>query len=196
MTTTKTLWLVGSFALLGLVRPVAAAETADDKAVQKTLKTLVNSIRYNKDDVAAKQLSFEAMAKGLLQDTWAGLSEADRKEFLTHLETLIRRMSFTKGRDMFQYLDAVLYDPVKMQGDAAHCKSTVVVHRELKKTEIPIEWVLVREGGAWKVADTVTLGESTTEGIRQDQVLPLLKEGGVPALMDALRKKAAELKKA
>ncbi|HET6343740.1 MAG TPA: ABC transporter substrate-binding protein, partial [Myxococcota bacterium] len=151
---------------------------------------------YNKDDVAAKQLSFEAMAKGLLQDTWTGLSEADRKEFLAHLETLIRRMSFTKGRDMFQYLDAVLYAPVTMHGEAAHCKSTVVVHRELKKTEIPIEWVLVKEGGAWKVADTVTLGESTTEGIRQDQVLPLLKEGGIPALMDALRKKAAELKKA
>jgi phospholipid transport system substrate-binding protein len=194
MTAKKKLWVLGLLALVAMAR-VASAESADDKAVQKTLKTLVSSIRYSKDDIAAKQLSFEAMAKALLQDTWTTMSEPERKEFLTHLDTLMRRMSFAKGRDMFQYLDAVLYEPVKVQGEVAHCKSTVVVHRELKKTEIPIEWVLVKEGGAWKVADTVTMGESTTEGIRQDQVLPLLKEGGVPALLDAMRKKAAEFKK-
>src|SRR5690349_17048936 len=135
------------------------------------------------------------MAKALMAETWATMSPADQKEFVADLEILLRKISFTKGREMFQYLDAVLYDPVKMVGDAAHCKSTVVVHRDLKKTEIPIEWVLLKEGGQWKVIDTVTLGESTTAGIRQDQVLPLLKEGGVPALMDALRKKVAEVNK-
>ena len=49
--------------------------------------------------------------------------------------------------------------------------------------------------GAWKVADTTMLGQSTAEGIREDQVEPLLKEGGVSKVLEALRGKVAELKK-
>lgn len=172
-----------------------AAESADDKAVQKVIKALITSIRYNKDDLAAKQLAFAPMSKLLMDDAWATMKEPERQEFAANLEALIRGLSFTKGREMFQYLDAVLYDPVKVQGDKAHCKSTVVIHRDLKKTEIPIEWVLVKDGGQWKVVDTVSLGESTTQGIREEQIKPLVKEGGVAGVLAAMRKKMGELKK-
>src|SRR5689334_448492 len=154
--------LCSSFLLASLwTAPALAAPSPNDAAVQKVLKALINAIRYNKDDLAAKQLAFGPMSKALMDDTWASMSEAERKEFTTDLEGLIRGISFAKGREMFQYLDAVLYDPVKMKGDQAECKSTVVIHRDLKKTEIPITWVLVQDGGAWKVVDTISLGEST-----------------------------------
>ncbi len=172
-----------------------AAAAPDDKAVQKTLKTLISAVRYGKDDMAAKQLAFNAMAQDLLGATWAKASPAEQKEIVSGLETLLRKVSFPKGREIFQYLDAVLYDPVVVEGGKVKCKSTVVIHRDLKKTELPITWVLVQESGQWKVVDTVSMGDSTAASIREDQVDPLLKEGGVPSLMAALRKKVAEAKK-
>ena len=174
---------------------VQAAESPDDKAVQQTLKTLVSSIRYSKDDKAAEQLSYEDMCKALFSDTWKTMSPADQKEAIANLEVLLRKMAFPKGREMFQYLDAVLYDPVKVDNGLARIKSTVVIHRDVKKSEIPIEWSLVKVGGKWKVVDTITMGDSTTQAIREDQVQPLLKEGGVPAVLEAMRKKVKEVQK-
>jgi phospholipid transport system substrate-binding protein len=179
-----------------LLAPVAAqAQTDTDVAVQKTLKTLVNSIRYGKDDLAAKQLAFGAMAKGLLTDDWGKFSAAEQAELASGLESVIRALSFRKGKEMFKYLDALLFDSAKVSGDKARVRSTIVVHRDLKKAEVIIEWVLVNEGGAWKVLDTVMLGESTMASLRDDQVKPLFKQGGAPAVMKAIRDKVAETKK-
>ncbi len=180
---------------LWLAPQTAQAQSETDAAVQKTLKTLVNSIRYGKDDLAAKQLAFGAMARGLLTDDWGKFSPAEQAELTSGLETVIRAASFKKGRDMFQYLDALLFDAAKVTGDKAKVRSTIVVHRELKKAEIIIEWVLVNEGGAWKVLDTVMLGESTMASLRDEQVKPLFKQGGVAAVMKAMRDKVAETKK-
>lgn len=181
--------------LMSIAVTSRAAETPDDKSIKKVLTTLVNAIKYGKDETAAKQLAFKSMAKRLLGETWDTMQAGDQKEAAADLEILIRKMSFGKGHEMFQYLDAVLFDPVKLQGEEAHCKATVVVHRDLKKQEIPIEWVLLKEGGQWKVVDTITVGESTTQGIREEQVQPLLKEGGVPKIMDTLRTKVKEAQK-
>ena len=197
MTSRRSLALLSTLALLVAWGPTAAPAqaAAEDAALQKVLKTLVNSIRYGKDDTAAKQVAFGPMAGALLGDKWKDASEAERKELTAGIETLIRNLSFPRGREMFEHLDAILYDPAKIEGDTAKVKSTVVVHRNYKKTEIGIEWVLVKDGGAWKVVDTVMLGESTTTGIREEQVEPLLKEGGIPAVLTAMRDKIAETKK-
>lgn len=178
------------------ILPVAAhADAAADKATQKTIKSLVGAIRYGKDDLAAKQIAFGAMSKGLMAATWTKITPAQQAEFQKNLEGLIRGLSFPQGKDMFQYLDAMLYDSARVEGAEAKVKSTVVVHRDLKKTEIIIDWVLVQEGGAWKVVDTVMLGESTLTGLRDEQVQPLVKEGGIDTVLQAMRQKLAEIKK-
>lgn len=187
--------LLTAFLFCGWAAWTPAHAAGEDKAVQKTITVLVNSIRYNKDDLAAKQLAYESMSKALMAETWGTMNGDQQKEFKDSLQSLLRMMAFAKGRDMFKYLDALLFDTTKVEGDTAHVKTTVVVHRDLKKTEIPLEWVLVKDGGAWKVADTVTMGESTATGMREDQVLPLMKEGGVDAVLGAMRQKIAELKK-
>jgi ABC-type transporter MlaC component len=97
---------------------------------------------------------------------------------------------------MFKHLDAVLLKPSVVQKDRATCVSTVVVNRNYKKADIAIEWVLVRAQGGWKVVDTLMLGESTAEGIREDQLEPLLQQGGMENVLKAMRKRAAELAKA
>ena len=183
-----------AFGQLGIAH-LARADSETDQAVQKTLKTLVGSIRYGKDDTAAKQLAFTAMGKELLADDWSNLTPAEQSEVGHGLETVIRAASFAKGRDMFKYLDALLFEPARVSGDRAQVKSTIVVHRELKKTEVIIDWVLIKDGGSWKVLDTVMLGESTLKGLRDDQVVPLLKQGGTAAVLKALRDKVATVQK-
>jgi len=178
--------------LAGLARPAAAAPSVENTA-KKTIKTLVNAIRYKKDDLAAKQLGFQTMAASIMGEHWQKTSTSDRKELTTGLEKLVRKITFAKGREMFEYLDAILYDNVRMADDRAICKTTIVVHHKLKKKEVVIEFVLAQEAGGWKVVDTILLGESTAEGIYEDQIEPLVDEGGIPAVMTALRKKLAEL---
>jgi phospholipid transport system substrate-binding protein len=171
----------------------AQAAAADDAAVQKTLKTLVNAIRYSKDDLALRQLNLAGMSQKLMGDAWGQMDEAQRKSFQNDLGRVLAGLSFSRGREIFQYLDAVLYAPVTIEGEQARCKSTVVIHRDLKKKEMPIEWVLSKEGGTYKVVDTIFLGESTAQGVREEQVAPLLKEGGVQAVIKALAAQVAKL---
>lgn len=168
-----------------------SATSANDAAVQKTLKILIGAIRYKKDDLALKQLALPEMSQVLMGESWSTMQTSEKDAFLGDLATLLKGMCFPRGRDIFQYLDAVFYAPATFSEHEAHCKSTVVVHRELKKTEIVIDWVLHQQaGGAWRVVDTKMLGESTAEGIREDQVLPLLKEGGVAKVLEAMRTQA------
>jgi len=182
--------------VLALLAPAhARAASEADEAIQKTLKGLVNSIRYGKDDLAAQKVAFRSMGPQLLTDEWGKFSPAEQAEIGRGLETIVRALSFKKGREMFQYLDALLFEPARIDGDKAKAKSTIVVHRDLKKAEIIIDWVLVKEAGTWKVLDTIMLGESTLAGLRDDQVKPLFRQGGTPAVMKALRDKVAEVKK-
>lgn len=178
---------------LFLVLPGIAQAKPSDQEIQKVIKTVVNAIRFNKDDVAAKQVAFRPMAEAIMDDAWKELDDAQKKEIVAGVETLIRRISFAKGREMFQHLDAILYNPIEVKGPKVNCRATVVVHRNYKKTEIVIDFVLVQDEGAWRIMDTVMAGESTTMGIHEDQVEPLLEKGGIPAVLKALREKIAEV---
>jgi len=177
-----------------LLTQSAWAQKADPKAIEKTVKTVITAVRFNQDELAAKQIAFDNMTKRLMGSDWVKVSDADKKELRAGIETLIRKISFKRGHGMFEHLDAVLYDTPRIKDDEARIKSTVVVYRDYKKAEIAIDWVLVPESNQWKIVDTVLLGESTLEGIHEDEVKPLISEGGIPKVMQALRKKLADIK--
>ncbi|MBN1959333.1 MAG: ABC transporter substrate-binding protein [Deltaproteobacteria bacterium] len=191
----NTLYLLTAFInVILLFMPASIqASNSDDIAIQKTIKSLIGSIRYGKDTSAAKKISFADMAHELLQDDFNKFTANEQKEIISGLETIIKAISFAKGREMFKYLDAMLFTPAKIEAEHARIKSTVVIHRNLKKTEIVLEWVLVKQKGSWKVIDTIMLGESTLKGLRDEQVKPLLEQGGTQAVLKALRDKVAEV---
>jgi phospholipid transport system substrate-binding protein len=170
------------------------ASVADAAAAQKSVRALINAIRYNKDDLAAKKLNFDGMARLLLADDYAQASTAQRQDFVASLGKLVTGTSFPKGRDLFHYLDALLFETATSQGDAMHVKSVVVVHRNLKKVELPIEWVLTRTAGQWQVVDIISMNESTAQGIREEEVLPLYKEGGLTQVLTAMHERLEQLK--
>jgi phospholipid transport system substrate-binding protein len=63
----------------------------------------------------------------------------------------------------------------------------------VKKQEMKLQYSLAQEKGAWKVVDVAVLGDSMLTGIRDDQVRPIMKQGGWDHLLDLMRKKEAEL---
>ncbi|MBI5508812.1 MAG: ABC transporter substrate-binding protein [Deltaproteobacteria bacterium] len=170
-----------------------AASAAAPAAAQKPIKTVVNSVRYGKYDLAAKQLAFPEMVTRLLGDHLGKFTPEEQKELSAGLETIIRAKSFPKGKEMFEHLDNIIYSEPRDESGDPRCKTTIVVLRNYKKAEIVIDWVLTQKAGAYTILDIVMMGESTLIGIREDQVEPLLKEGGAAAVMKAMRTKVAEI---
>jgi len=191
--------LIAVAALFAFALSAAPAEAKGKKKKQKTtqyqkpVKMLIGAIRYKKDKLALKLLALDQMTKELNASHWDEMKPAERKEFEKNLGILLQKLSFPKARDLFKHIDAILYDQPTVKGDRATIKSTIVVHRAYKKKEIVITWTLFKRGKKWLILDTKTVGESTTKGLREDQVDPLVNEGGVKKLLQAMRDKVKEL---
>lgn len=170
---------------------VALAAGAKDE-VSKPLKTVVNSVRYGKDVLALKYFAGEEQGKQLLGDEWAKGTDAQRKEFVKLFHTVFAKVAFPKFRSQFENLDTILYEEPVVTGDKAELASTILINHPLKKQELKVKYSLVKTGG-WQVVDVAVLGDSMIKGIREDQIVPIMKEGGWDNLLKLLREKAKEL---
>lgn len=181
-------------AAIALTASLSLATGASPKdEVSKPLKTVVNSVRYGKDKMALKLFAGEAQGKALLGADWDKGSDAQRKEFVQLFHVLFAKLAFPKIRKNFENLDTVLYENPTVTGDAAEIGSTILINHPLKKQELKVRYTLVKQGG-WKVVDVSVLGDSMLKGIRDDQIIPLMKEGGWDGLLKAMRERDAELK--
>ena len=183
-----------AFAIAALPAEAKPKKKEKTTQYQKPVKMLIGAIRYKKDDMALKLLALDTMTAELNRSHWAKMSADQRKAFEKNLGILLKKLSFTKARDLFKHLDAILYDEPEVKGDRAKIKSTIVVHRAYKKTELVITWTLLKRGKKWLVLDTTVAGESTMEGLRDDQVDPLVKEGGIKLLLQKMEEKIKSLK--
>jgi phospholipid transport system substrate-binding protein len=163
--------------------------------LSKPLKTVVNSVRYGKDLLALKSFAGDEQGKLLCADSWAKGTDAQRAEFQKLFLELFAKIAFPKIRKNFENLDTVLYDDPAVEGDKATIGSTILINHPMKKQELKVTYAMVKGKGGWQVVDvTVKGGNSMLTDIRDDQVQPLLKEGGWDGLLKAMRDKSAELK--
>jgi phospholipid transport system substrate-binding protein len=179
--------------IAALVLSFPALATPKDE-VTKPLKTIINSVRYGKDLAALKMFAGEEQGKVLVQDSWSKGTDAQRKEFQELFQQLFAKIAFPKIRKNFENLDTVLYEEPVITGETASVASTILINHPLKKQELKVKYQLVKQGTAWKVVDVSVLGDSMLTGIREDQIQPILKEGGWDALLKAMREKAQEMK--
>ncbi|WP_257453352.1 Tgt2/MlaC family protein [Archangium lipolyticum] len=179
-------------ATLTLALPVLAAP---NETVAKPVKTVVQSVRYSKDDLAIKQLANEEQGRFLLGEDWEKGTDAQRKEFIQLFNKLFSKIAFPKVRENFKNLASITYEDPVLEGDKAKVKSTVIIEHPMKKQEMKLQYSLVKTQGAWKVLDVAVLGDSMLTGIRDDQVRPIMQQGGWDHLLDLMRKKDAELSK-
>ncbi len=168
-------------------------EAGMDDYISKPIKTVVNSVRYGKDLLALKAFAGEEQGKLLLGDDWAKGTEAQRKEFLSLFHTLFAKIAFPKIRKNFENLDTVLYDEPVITDDRAEISSTILINHPLKKQELKAKYKLVKEKSGYKVVDVSVLGDSMLKGIRDDQIIPIMKEGGWENLLKLMREKAKEV---
>nr|WP_228531160.1 MULTISPECIES: ABC transporter substrate-binding protein [Myxococcaceae] len=172
----------------------AAASTAADKAPIKPLTTLISGVRYGKDALALQQFDGDAQGKFLFGDDWQKGTEAQRKEFTRLFHAVLAKRAFPELREKFKYLQAVQYEDPKLGagGDTATVGSTILILHPLKKQEMKVKYSVLKGAGGWKVLDVTSLGDSMLTGLRDEQVRPLLKEGGWEAVMKALRAEAVK----
>ncbi|HYX91982.1 MAG TPA: ABC transporter substrate-binding protein [Myxococcaceae bacterium] len=174
---------------LGVAVPAFAA----NENVVKPLKTVIGSVRYGKDKAALQQFAADEQGRMLLGSAWDTAKPEQKKEFLELFHSLFAKIAFPKIRQNFEHLGTVLYDEPKVDGDKAQVASTLVIDHPLKKQEMKVKYKLVKDGSAWKVVDVSVLGDSMLEGIRDEQVKPILKEGGIDLLLQRMRQKNKEL---
>lgn len=172
-----------------------AVIASDSGDVSVTVKTILNSIRYGRHENAMALVDVDAVCRTLMGSHWNKMTPAEQGEFNKNIDILIRKLSFTEGEKLFQHLDAVLYGKPVIKGKKARCKATIVVHRDYKKEETAIDFELTKNSGKWKMVEMYILGEGIFDGIYQDEIKPVLKKGGIPAVLDAVRKRVAEVSK-
>ena len=171
----------------------AFAGPKDD--ISKPLKTVVQSVRYGKDALALKSFAGEEQGKRLLGDDWGKASAAERQEFVKLFHALFSKVAFPKIRKNFENLDTVLYDEPKVEGAVAQMGSTILINHPMKKQELKVKYTLLKAGAAWQVVDVSILGDSMLKGIREDQIVPIMKQGGMPHLLKLMRDKSDSLSK-
>ena len=167
----------------------ASALAGPKEDVSKPLKTVVQSVRYGKDALALKVFAGEEQGKRLLGDDWEKASAAERQEFVKLFHALFSKLAFPKIRKNFENLDTVLYDEPKVEGSVAQMGSTILINHPLKKQELKVKYTLVKVGSSWMVVDVSVLGDSMLKGIREDQIIPIMKQGGMAHLLKLMRDK-------
>lgn len=169
------------------------------EAVEKPIRTLINAVRYSKDEMGLKQLDGEAQGRFLLEGEWDKATPAQREEFVQLFHRLFGAIAFPKIRDNFKHLETILYEAPAVEGDTARTRSTLVILHPLKKQEIKAEYELRKTKAGWKVVDVTVLGtggNSMLTDIRKEQVGPLYAQGGMDHLLGLMRQRAAQLEAA
>jgi phospholipid transport system substrate-binding protein len=184
-----------SLTLLASLTLCLPAFAAPNEPVAKPVKTVVQSVRLSKDDLALKQLADDEQGRFLLGEDWTKGTDAQRKEFTELFHSLFAKIAFPKVRENFKNLQSITYEDPKVEGEKASVSSLVVINHPLKKQEMKLRYSVVKDANAWKVLDVFVLGDSMLTGIRDDQVRPIFQQGGWDHLLGLMRLKNAELSK-
>ncbi|WP_163995064.1 ABC transporter substrate-binding protein [Pyxidicoccus caerfyrddinensis] len=181
--------------LAAMALAVPALAAPKDDAVAKPVKTVVQSVRYERDAAALKLFGSEEQGKFLLGDAWAKGTDAQRKEFVELFQGLFAGIAFPRVRENFKNLDSITYEPAEVKGNEATVASTIFIKHPLKTQEMKLKYRLTKDAAAWKVVDVTVLGSSMLQDIRDSQVQPLLTQGGWELLLNRMRTELAKVKK-
>jgi phospholipid transport system substrate-binding protein len=186
------------FALVALfaVQASARRDRRSAKPEEAMLGKLVNNVRYGLDKTALGFLDGEGQARVLLGPTFDKATPEQRAEFVRLFHHIFAGIAFPNMRDSFQHLTTITYDPPKPNGDGVLVGSVLHVQAGPKEQEIKVIYQLSKAAdGAPRVVDVTIVGDkSMLTNIRDDQVQPILSEGGMPKLLELLKTRAAEFK--
>ncbi|PSQ60752.1 MAG: ABC transporter substrate-binding protein [Bacteroidetes bacterium QH_10_64_19] len=155
----------------------------------------IKSILSGTDDYTAEQraelkelingvIDFRVMGQRALGSHWDELPPEQRDEFVSVFSDVVRAQSMG---DLGVYNSAVTYDQIEVQGDSAFARTQT----KYESRTTPVEYVLERRDGEWRVEDIIVDGVSTAEGYARS-FQTVVRQHGFDRLMESLRKKREE----
>ena len=185
-------------AVLGLA--LAFSATAQARPKEKAphelmLGKLINSVRYGQDKAALAYLDGDSLAKELLAGAWGTGTPEQRAEFVRLFHHIFGGTAFPRMRESFEHLTTITYDPLDPKAARLEAGSVIHIQAGPKEQELRLRyWLSKGTDGQLRVVDVTIEGDkSMLTNIREDQVQPILQEGGWAKLLELMRTRAAEL---
>jgi len=136
-------------------------------------------------EIANSRFDYGEMAKRSLGGQWNKLGARDRQEFVDLFTELLTE---TYADRINAYTDEeVTYLKEQLEGDHAEVKTVLVG----KKTELPMNYRLMKKNGDWKAYDVVIDGISLVSNYR-GQFTAIIHESSYEHLVEMLRDKIAQ----
>ena len=133
--------------------------------------------------IIAQRFNYEEMAKRALAREWKKLSAEKQEEFVTLFQQFLTQ-SYAGNIDGYSG-QQVEYLKERLKGDFAEVQTKVVS----PKTQIPLDYRLLKKDDKWGVYDVIIDGVSLTKNYR-GQFSRIIKSSSFEALLDKLRSKA------
>jgi ABC-type transporter MlaC component len=170
------------------------AKTTQEAPQVRVLKETLESIRYEKDDLAIASFAIDLQGQRLLGETWNQATEDQKKSFVESFSVIFRKIAFSKIRSNLKYLEDTVIGETQTENGITRQKITLVILHELKKEEIVIHFEMQAIHQTWKIVDIqVEKEDSFVKKIREDQILPILKQDGLDGLIKALKERAGQI---
>ena len=135
--------------------------------------------------IADVRFDYGEMAKRSLGGQWDKLVERDRQEFV---DLFTEFLTATYVEKMHAYSgEEVTFLTERIDGDHAEVKSIMVG----KKTELPMDYRLMKKGDDWKAYDVLIDGISLVQNYR-GQFTAILRSSSYEHLAQMLREKIAQ----
>ena len=133
-----------------------------------------------------EMLDYRALAERSLGSEWAKRTDAERGEFTTVLEGLVKS---AYRKNLGKTVDYDVAVNGESQIDGGTLVRTVATHRSNKReAPISIDYGLHKVGNDWKIFDIVTEGSSLAKNYR-NQFTRVIRKKGFAELLSRMRKK-------
>lgn len=171
---------------------VVKGQSKPSEDVSKPAKTVIQLIRKANDGKVFKQVDMGSVSRYLLGDYYDKATKEQLAEFSSLFQTVFSTIAFPRIRENFKDLSSIRYESPEVEGSRAWVGATIFLKHPLKMQEMKVKYSLAKTSSGWKLTDVAVLGASMMQGIRDDQVQPLLAAGGIEKLLEELRKQKQE----
>jgi phospholipid transport system substrate-binding protein len=115
------------------------------------------------------------LAKRALVDHWAKMSAAQRSELVDTLRLIVERNYISQLKTNLEY--EIQYVGEEKQGTDVVVKTLIKAKRNGRPIEIPVDYVLHEDGGAWRAYDVITDEVSLLKNYRSQFNRIIAKDG-------------------
>ncbi len=136
-------------------------------------------------EAVAPRFDFTEMARRSLARHWAKRTPEEQKDFVKLFSALVEN-SYASNLESYTN-EEVIYIDESIDGNYAEVKTKIVG----EKTEIPIEYRLLKEGDQWKVYDVVIEGVSLINNYRT-QFNKIIGQSSYQNLVQKMKSKLEE----